>query len=226
MDDHAHVLHKFTNDGKQLVQTIGTPGVKGADGTHFNRATFVTWMPDGTMFVSDGYHGTRVAKFDRDGKFLMQWGEPGTPPNESRGGYMNNVHGIAVDPESRRVFVNDRANRRIQVFDENGTFQHAWSIGEPPAEIHVLYMGQDRNLWIYDRATAKMLKYDQDGHLLYSWGTWGDFPGGFWGVHGISVDQDGSLYLSDVDTGKVQKYRPRAGANPEFVVSKPFYSAW
>jgi streptogramin lyase len=226
MDDHAHVLHKFSNDGKQLVQTIGTPGQKGADATHFNRATFVTWLPDSTMLVSDGYHGTRIAKFDKDGKFLMQWGQPGTPPNETRPGYFNNVHGVAVDPQSRRVFVNDRANRRIQVFDENGTYLHEWSIGQPPAEIHLIYIGQDRNVWVYDRATAKMLQYDQDGHLLYAWGTWGDFPGAFWGAHGISVDQESNLYLSDVDTGRAQKFRPRPGANPAFLVSKPFFSAW
>jgi hypothetical protein len=62
--------------------------------------------------------------------------------------------------------------------------------------------------------------------LLYSWGTWGDFPGGFWGVHGLSVDQEQNLYLSDVDTGRAQKFRPRAGVNPAFLVSKPIYAAW
>ena len=50
-------------------------------------------------------------------------------------------------------------------------------------------------LWAYDRGTSKMLKYDLQGHFLYSWGTWGDFPGGFWGVHGFSVDQDGNFYV-------------------------------
>ena len=139
---------------------------------------------------------------------------------------MNNVHGVAVDPQTRQVFVNDRANRRIQVFDENGKFLREWSVGAAPAEIHLIYIGADRNLWAYDRATAKLIKYDLDGHLLYLWGTFGDFPGGFWGVHGLSVDQDGALYLADVDTGRAQKYRPRPGANPAFLVSKPFYSAW
>jgi hypothetical protein len=71
-----------------------------------------------------------------------------------------------------------------------------------------------------------MLKYDLEGHLLYSWGTWGDFPGAFWGVHGLSVDQEGDLYLSDVDTGRAQKFRPHAGANPAFLVGKPVYAAW
>ena len=52
-----------------------------------------------------------------------------------------------------------------------------------------------------------MLKYDLEGHFLYSWGTWGDFPGGFWGVHGFSVDQDGNFYVAEVDNGRAQKFR-------------------
>ena len=79
VDDHMHAIYKFTHDGKQLVQTIGTPKVTGADGTHFNRPTFLAWLPDSTMFVADGYNGTRVAKFDKNGKFLLDWGQKGTP---------------------------------------------------------------------------------------------------------------------------------------------------
>ena len=226
LDDHMHAIYKFTHDGKQLVQTIGTPKQYGADGTHFNRPTFLAWLPDSTMFVSDGYNGTRVAKLDKNGKFLLDWGMKGTPPNEKRPGYMNNVHGIAVDPQTRRVFVNDRANHRIQVFDENGKYLYEWSPGEDPSDIHLLYIGADRTLWAFDRGTSKMLKYDLEGHVLYSWGIWGDFPGGFWAVHGFSVDQEGNFYLAEVDSGRVQKFRPRQGANPAFLVSKPVYSAW
>lgn len=226
VDDHMHAIYKFTHDGKQLVQTIGTPTVKGADGTHFNRPTFLAWLPDSTMFVADGYNGTRVAKFDKDGKFLMAWGQKGTPPNEKRPGYMNNVHGIAVDPQTRRVFVNDRANHRVQVFDDNGKYLYEWNFGEEPSDIHLLYIGADRTLWAYDRGTSKMLKYDLEGHFLYSWGIWGDGPGGFWGVHGFSVDQEGNFYTAEVDSGRVQKFKPRAGANQAFMVSKPIYSAW
>jgi sugar lactone lactonase YvrE len=54
----------------------------------------------------------------------------------------------------------------------------------------------------------------------------GDFPGGLWGVHGMSVDQAGNLYVAEVDAGRVQKFRPRAGANGDFLVAKPVYSAW
>ncbi len=112
VDDHMHAIYKFSHDGKTLVQTIGTPTVKGADGTHFNRPTYIAWLPDSTMFVADGYNGTRVAKFDKDGKFLMDWGQKGTPPNDTRPGYFNNVHGIALDPVTKHVFVNDRGNHR------------------------------------------------------------------------------------------------------------------
>ncbi len=66
VDDHMHAIYKFTNDMKTLVQTIGTPTVKGADGTHFNRPTYLSWLPDSTLFVADGYNGTRVAKFIKE----------------------------------------------------------------------------------------------------------------------------------------------------------------
>ena len=226
VDDHMRAIYKFSHDGKELVQTIGTPTVKGADGTHFNRPTYLVWLPDSTMFVADGYNGTRVAKFDKDGKFLLDWGQKGTPPNDKRPGYFNNVHGIAIDPVTKHVFVNDRGNHRIQVFDENGKFLYEWSLGQDPSDVHLIYIGADRTLWAFDRGTSKMLKYDLQGHLLYTWGTWGDFPGGFWGVHGFSVDQAGNFYVAEVDNGRVQKFTPRASANPEFLVSKPVYSAW
>jgi hypothetical protein len=73
VDDHMHAIYKFSHDGKDLVQTIGTPTVSGADGSHFNRPPFLAWLPDSTLFVADGYNGTRVAKFDKDGKFLLDW---------------------------------------------------------------------------------------------------------------------------------------------------------
>jgi hypothetical protein len=63
-----------------------------------------------------------VIKYDMHGKKLLQWGMKGNPPHERRPGYLNNVHGIAVDPTTRRVYVNDRANARLQVCDENGKF--------------------------------------------------------------------------------------------------------
>ena len=226
IDDHKHVIHKFTHDGKTKLQTIGTYGVPGADDKHFNRPTYMDWFPDGTFVVSDGYNGTRVVKFDKDGKYLTSWGEKGTPPNEKRPGYLNNVHGIAVDPQTRRVFVNDRGNHRAQVFDENGKYLSEWSFGPVPSDVHLFIIDSNRFLWAADRGTNKIIKYDLDGNFLYSWGTWGDFPGGMWGVHGLSVDQDGNFYVAEVDNGGAQKYRPRPGANPAFLAGKAVRPAW
>jgi DNA-binding beta-propeller fold protein YncE len=220
VDDYRHSIFIFSNDGKRLLQTIGEPNVHAADDKHFYRPTFIAWLPDGSFFVADGYANTRVVKFDKTGKYLTAWGEKGTPP-EKRPGYFNNVHGIAVDPQTRQVFVNDRQNHRVQVFDENGKYLREWSFGPPPSDIHLFIITADRYLWAADRGTSKMLKYDLNGNFLYSWGTWGDFPGGMWGVHGLSVDPDGNFYVAEVDSGRAQKYRPRAGANPAFLLGKP-----
>jgi DNA-binding beta-propeller fold protein YncE len=226
VDDHTHAIYKFTHDGKQLVQTIGTPNVPGADGTHFNRPTFMAWLPDGTFYVADGYNGTRVAKFDANGNFLLDFGKAGDPGKETRPGYMNNVHGVAVDVETRRVFVNDRDNHRIQIFDENGKYLSEWKIAVEPSSLHFVQIGDDRKLVTFDRNTHKMLKYELDGRLIYSWGTVSDFPGTLWGVHGMSTDQEGNLYVAEVDAGRFQKFRPRPGANPATLIAKPIYSAW
>jgi hypothetical protein len=226
VDDHTHAIYIFSNDGKQHLQTIGTPNVSGADGSHFNRPTFIAWLPDGTFFVADGYNGTRVAKFDASGKFLLDFGMKGDTGKETRPGYLNDVHGIAVDVETRRVFVNDRDNHRIQIFDENGKYLSEWKIGVQPSSLHYVVIGDDRKLVTFDRNTHKMLKYELDGRLIYSWGTQGTFPGTLWGVHGMATDQEGNLYVAEVDAGRFQKFRPRPGANPATLIAKPLYAAW
>lgn len=139
---------------------------------------------------------------------------------------MNNVHGVDIDIETRRVFVNDRANHRIQIFDENGNYLSEWSISTRPSSLHFVYIGNDRNLATFDRVTQKMLIYDLEGHLLYSWGTVANIPGSLWGVHGISVDQEGNLYVAEVDSGRFQKFMPRAGANPDYLIGGPWPRVW
>ncbi|MBI4887837.1 MAG: hypothetical protein HY824_12145 [Acidobacteria bacterium] len=220
VDDYRHAIFRFSNDGKKLLQTLGTPNVPGNDDKHFYRPTFMAWAPNGDFYVADGYANTRVVKFDKTGKFLMTWGEKGEAGKETRPSYFNNVHGVAVDPQTGRVFVNDRGNRRIQVFDANGKYLDSWSVGRPPADIHLVYMDGSRMLWAFDRASSKMIKYDLGGNLQYTFGTWGNFPGGFWGVHGMHVDSEGNLYVAEVDNGGAQKFRPRAGANPAFLIAK------
>lgn len=227
VEDARCQVYEFTNDGKKLVLTLGTANEPGADAKHFNRPTFLAWLPDSTMFVADGYNGTRVAKFDKNGEFLLDWGQKGDLGKETRPGYFNSVHGIAVDPVTRRVFVNDRENHRIQVFDENGKFLDMWRTGDPPSHVYSIYIGADHKyLWAADSGTWKMIKWDLSGKFQYSFGFQGDAPGGFWGVHQFGVDQEGNLYVAEVSNGRVQKFRPMRGADPEKLISKPEYVAW
>ena len=219
VDDQGHAIYEFTHDGKQLVKTLGTPNQPGNDEKHFNRPTFINWLPDGTMFVTDGYGNTRVVKFDKDGKFLMTFGQPSNPPDDTRPSVFKDVHGVVFDPPTHRVFVTDRADHRIEIFDENGKFLDQWSTGKPSTP-QFLYMAADRSVWIADGSTAKIIKFDLDGHYLYSWGSQGDWPGALWNVHGMSVDPDGNLYLAEVNNGRAEKFRPRTGANPALLIGQ------
>ena len=222
VDDWGHAIYKFTNDGKTLVQTLGTPKMPGEDATHFARPASLWWQSDNTLLVADGYVNSRIVKFDANGKYVTAWGQKGSATADTRGGYFNEPHGIATDPDTRRIYVNDRLNRRIQVFDENGGFVDQWSIGKAPAsEALAVHLSNDRFLWVVDRTTSRIIKYDLEGRLLYAWGAMGEFPGGMWGVHGLSVDDAGNVYVAEVDNGRVQKYRPRAGANPAFLIGGP-----
>jgi peptidylamidoglycolate lyase len=212
VDDGAHQVFKFTHDGKQLVMTLGEAGVPGNDDKHFDRPTDLAWLPDGTFFVTDGYNNTRVVKFDKTGKYLLAWGKKGTGPGE-----FNTVHGIAIDNQ-RRIYVSDRSNSRIQIFDENGTYLGEWRNIRSP---YHLYMSADQHLWVADGVTNKILEYDLSGRLLTSWGTFGSFPGGLWGVHQFSVDQDGNLFLAEVFNGRAQKLQPRRDADRARLVGQP-----
>ncbi|HZR24747.1 MAG TPA: peptidyl-alpha-hydroxyglycine alpha-amidating lyase family protein [Vicinamibacterales bacterium] len=205
VDDIHHQIFKFTNDGKKLLMVLGTRDEPGNDGTHFKRPTDIAWLPDGTFFVSDGYGNTRVAKFDKDGKFIKMWGTRGTGPSQ-----FNTPHSVTID-KNRRVYVSDRANNRIQVFDENGTYLDAFPNIQQPYHIRI---SDDQFLWVFSGPLDKMLKYDLQGHLLYAWGTHGTAPGLFWAVHEFSVDGDGNLYTAEVFGGRSQKFRPRATADP------------
>jgi hypothetical protein len=219
VDDQGHSIYEFTHDGKQLVKTLGTPNQPGNDEKHFNRPTFINWLPDGTMFVTDGYGNTRVVKFDKDGKFMMTFGQPSNPPDDMRPSVFKDVHGVVFDPSTHRVFVTDRSDHRIEIFDENGKFLDQWSTGKPSTP-QFLYMAADRSVWIADGTTAKIIKFDLDGHYLYSWGSQGDWPGALWNVHGMSVDPEGNLYLAEVNNGRAEKFRPRPGANPALLIGQ------
>jgi DNA-binding beta-propeller fold protein YncE len=212
IDDMVQQVFEFTHDGKQLVLTLGERLKSGEDNAHFGRPTDIAWLPDGTFFISDGYVNSRVMKFDKNGKFLMTWGTKGTGP-----GQFDLPHSIDIDAK-RRVYVADRSNSRIQIFDENGKYLDQWDNIRSP--YHILITA-DQHLWVADGVTNKFLEYDLNGKLLYSWGTYGTFPGAFWGVHQFSVDSDGNLYAAETFGGRTQKFRPRKGVDSSKLIGRP-----
>ncbi len=216
VDDVRQAIFVFSNDGKKLLMTIGEPGVPGNDDKHFGRPTDIAWNKDGSFFVSDGYVNTRVVKFDKDGKYLMTWGVPDADRKSPKPNEFSGVHGIATDANGR-VYVSDRGNQRVQVFDSNGKFLDQW----PGISPWALYMSNDQHLWIADGATDKFLEFDLNGKFLYGWGTHGTGPGQFWAVHGFSVDTDGNMYAAETYGGRTQKFRPRAGADRSKLMGAP-----
>ena len=143
--------------------------------------TDIAWLPDGTFFISDGYGGKRVAKFDKDGKFLMDWGtEPKDPKNPGPNEW-NTVHSIAISKD-RRIFVADRGHHRMQVFDENGKFLDMFTTGQRSLAVLPHHHGRP-DLWVSDGGTQRFLKYDLNGNYKYGWGGPGQGAGQFDGPH-------------------------------------------
>ena len=217
---------KFSNDGKQLLLRIGdTPipqtqeearAVEHPGPYNYGQPAMLAFFPDGSFLLGDGYWNSRVIKYDKDGKYLMEWGTQGTGP-----GQFDVVHGLAIDRE-RRVYVADRSNSRVQVFTENGEFIREWPDIVSPAG---LYIDERQSVWVVDRVLNRILKYDTEGHLLYHWGTFGGTAGGFAGgmlrPHQIDVDQEGNVYVANFDGGSVGKFVPRPGADPSKLLGPP-----
>src|SRR4030095_225658 len=118
----GQAVQKFDKTGK-LLMTLGTPGMSGNDEKHFNAPSDVVVAPNGDVFVADG-HGTgtneRIVKFDKTGKFIKQWGHPGSGP-----GAFSSLHALEFDSRGR-LFVANRDNNRIDIFDQDGNLLDIW----------------------------------------------------------------------------------------------------
>ncbi len=226
IDDNLHQIFKFTYDGK-LVMTLGQMGVEGRGPNTFARPTDIAWLPDGTFFISDGYHGKRVAKFDKDGKFIKDWGSAPKDPKNPGPNEWDTVHSIAISKD-RRLFVADRQHERIQVFDEDGKFLKMFSLREDhwPAAAHSLpyyiMITDDQFLWMGDGGTQRIVKYDLDGNYLFSWGQPGGQPGQLWGPHQMTVDQEGNFFVAEVQNGRIQRFEPKPNADPSQLIGQEF----
>jgi sugar lactone lactonase YvrE len=209
-DRNGSQVLKFSNDGKRLLLRVGEKGVERADRTHLGRPASLAFMPDGSFYVADGYVNRRVVKFDKDGKYQLEFGTAGTGPGQFHP--EGQVHSIAID-SNHRIYVGDRGNRRIQIFDENGKYLDEWPNIQGPSDIKVM---QDGTLWVVSGVGNRLARYElATGRLLDYWGMYGSFPGAMDNPHFISVDSEGNLYLaisSSIKAG-IEKYVPRPNAD-------------
>ena len=205
-DDGDHTVRKCTLDGKVLF-TLGTSGKPAPfmSGDPFNRCTHVAIDPrNGDFYVSDGYGNARVHKYTPNGQLLFSWGESGTDP-----GQFNIVHNIATDKDGW-VYVADRENHRIQVFDGNGKFETQWVNMARPCGLYIdqaeglAYVGE-LGAAIGPNAQARSLGprvsiYNTQGQLLARLGDQpeGEAPGQFIAPHGICIDSRGDVYVGEV----------------------------
>ena len=191
----GHQVFKFNPDG-QLQMTLGTAGVAGTGPDEFNQPSSVLVAPDGNIFVADGHGGesnARVVKFSSDGRLLMTWGEKGAGP-----GQFSTPHALAMDSRGR-LFVGDRGNNRIQIFDQDGSFLDEWDQFGNPSGMYidkndVLYvsdqgpgagaLGMPAGIRIGSVANGRVTSFIPD-----------DSPGGS-SQEGVTADAAGNIYGS------------------------------
>ncbi len=183
----------------------GPPGA-GRPQDVFDRPTDVAWDRAGNIFVADGLGNARVAKFDRDGKFIKSWGQKGTGP-----GQFANVRSIAVDAQGN-VYVADGGNHRVQVFDNNGTYRTEFrNVGNNPQALclttganPVLYVSNSNPPNDIDR-DGEIYKLTLDGTVMGKFGHAGKQPGEFGTVNAIDCRNPNQLYVGEIGNLRVQR---------------------
>ena len=171
----------------------------------FDRPTDVAWDAAGNIFVADGLGNARVAKFDKEGKFVKSWGKKGTANGE-----FANVRSIAIDTQGN-VYTADGGNKRIQVFDNNGVFKTAFTnVGN--AQALCMTKGPNQALFVsnsnpptdIDR-DGEIYKLRLDGTVIGKFGRAGKQPKEFGTVNAIDCSSENTLYVGEIGNLRVQK---------------------
>jgi hypothetical protein len=195
--------------GGGAAQAEPAPVGVGVPGDNFNRPTDVAWDATGNIYVADGYGNSRIAKFDRNGKYLKSWGSRGTAP-----GQFNIPHTMAIDAQGN-VYVGDRGNNRIQVFDGEGTFKTQYlNVGAPsaicitPGPQQYLFASNSNPSTSMDN--GEIYKMTLDGKILGKFGTAGKLLKEFGSVHEMDCRSENELYVGEITNWRVQKLTLRA----------------
>jgi hypothetical protein len=247
-------IYKFSNDGKTKLLDLRDPDPVGEGPPagpspenpnpgplEFGQNAVLAFMPNGDFLLGDGYQNGRVVRYNAQGEFVSQFGTLGTGP-----GQFDLIHGIAVD-RNNRIYVSDRMNHRIQIFDEQGTVLDEWpNIWDPVA----IMVDQNDKVWVLDATLNRILRYSTEGQLEDYFGTYGEVSslgrpgftcsdenaraaagvadfhtgacGGFALPHQMSVDTEGNVYVAQFGGPWIDKYVPRAGADQSRLIGQPW----
>jgi DNA-binding beta-propeller fold protein YncE len=235
-DKGSDMVIKFNPEGR-IVMVFGRKQEASDEGTEplkhrkpplppvdgmFRQVTDMAWDSAGNTYISDGYVNSRIAKADKDGVWLKSWGEPG-----DKTGQFNIPHSIAVDAQNN-VYVADRGNRRIQVFDAEGKFLRQITIDVPaPADARTaigakptantgtmapgapwtlcITPGPNQVLYTSDAYPGRIYKLSLDGKVLGMLGKAGKQPGQFGWIHSIACPSENELYVAEILNWRVQK---------------------
>ena len=208
-DEGAHRVLKLDPEMKKILLEIGVKDEAGYDSAHLDSPADVAITSKGEILIADGYGNNRITKYTPEGRYLDQWG--GGPEDTGTGpGEFDLPHAILVDSKDR-VYVLDRENYRIQMFDTDGTFQgqldglgYIWGIALSPDE---------RHMFMTEHESEQVLKVSlPDGEIVSRWGGPGRGPGEFDWAHGLAVDSHGAVYVGDTYGQRLQKFVPEGTA--------------
>lgn len=205
-DVNGHTVTKMNANGDVLI-TLGTKGQPGSwnvsAGTRLlNEPNDIGFAPNGDVFVVQG-HGRgepRVLRFDRTGTFITSWGGSGSGP-----GQFDLSHSVVVDARSQ-VYVADRQNRRVQIFDMNGRYLREWKFAGLPCG---LYIDRDQQIYLASGFAGQILKLDADGKAVGMTGQPGKALGEFGEAHFMTVAPNGDIYVADTVKPDLHRFARR-----------------
>jgi DNA-binding beta-propeller fold protein YncE len=207
----AHRIVKLSPKLDRFLLQLGTTNEKGNDATHLDLPSGIAILHSGNIVVTDGYGNNRVILFSKDGKVIKQVGKgAGGPADKGTGvSEWNLPHKLAVDADEN-LYIIDRENKRLQVYDKNLTYQREIKVeGWNPWDIGISRKGTEGVAFIADHAGERVHKLSlKDGKLLATWGHQGRGPGEFDWVHGVVVDSKGAVYAADTYGQRLQKFVP------------------
>lgn len=205
IDEGSHSVLVLTPEGEPISRIGGPKAAPFMSGEPFNRCTNVAIGRNGDIYVTDGYGNARVHRYSRGGEFIMSWGEPGVAP-----GQFNVVHDICSDRQGR-IYIADRENHRIQVFDADGLFLDQWHDLHRPCGLAmadldepVFYVGELGPAMPSNQNTPNLGPaisiLDRNGRHLARLGAprAGIEAGAFMSPHGVAVDSQGDIYVAEL----------------------------